>query len=151
MTPNRIGKATLSSPDLSPPDPRPASVRRKPLSGCHILIVEDEFLIADDIAAMLREAGADVIGLAASLPEGMRLAADTERIDAAVLNIDLNGETVFPLADELQARRVRMLFLTGYDESNIPDNYAAIPRCGKPTGPASVINELLQLLRPVAS
>lgn len=125
------------------------SVRNMPLSGCRIMIVEDEFLIADDVAAMLREAGAQVIGPAGSLPEGMRLAADTETIDAAVLNIDLGGVLVFPLADELGARGVKILFLTGYAESNIPDDYAAVPCCRKPTAPACVIDELKQLLAPL--
>jgi len=105
-------------------------------------------VIADDVAAMLRDAGADVIGPAASLPEGMRLAADTEQIDAAVLNIHLDGVTVFPLADELQSRGVRILFLTG---SNVPEQYAAIPCCRKPTGAACIIDELKTLLRPIAA
>ena len=118
----------------------------QPFSGCNIIIVEDEFLIADDVAAMLREAGAKVIGPAASLSEGMRLAGDTEQIDAAVLNIDLGGVTVFPLADELLARGIRIMFLTGYGQDNIPPEYAAIPCCRKPTGPAGVIDELKGLL-----
>lgn len=120
-----------------------------PLSGCRIMIVEDEFLIADDVATMLREAGAEVIGPATSLPEGMRLAADTEAIDAAVLNIDLGGVTVFPLADELQARGVRIMFLTGYGEDNIPVDYESVPCCRKPTPPACVIDELKLMLAPM--
>ena len=115
------------------------------------MVVEDEFLIADDIASILREAGADVIGPAASLPEGMRLAGDTQHIDAAVLNIDLNGVTVFPLADELLSRGVRFMFLTGYGESHIPDKYAAIPCCAKPAPPGCVIEELTALMRPFAA
>lgn len=129
--------------------PRPGV--RQPLGGRQILVVEDEFLIADDVAAMLRERGAQVIGPAASLPEGMRLAGDTKTIDAAVLNIDLNGVTVFPLADELLGRGVKIMFLTGYGDAQIPDRYSAIPCCRKPTGPACVIDELTMLLRPVAA
>lgn len=106
-----------------------------PLNGCKIMVVEDEYLIADDIATMLREAGAVVVGPAASLPEGMRLAGDTQQIDAAVLNIGLNGVTVFPLADELRSRGVRFMFLTGYGEEQIPDEYADIVCCRKPTAP----------------
>ena len=127
------------------------SARPMPFSSCNIMVVEDEFLIADDIASELRAAGATVIGPAASLPEAMRLAGDTAQIDAAVLNIDLNGVTVFPLADELLARGVRFMFLTGYADSSIPAAYAAIPCCKKPTGPACVIDELISLLRPVAA
>ena len=140
----------MPSPDLSPPDRRHAG-GDLPLVGCHILIVEDEFLIADDVAAMLRGAGAEVIGPAASLPEGMRLAAHANRIDAAVLNIDLQGVMVFPLAEELQAHGVRFIFLTGFEETNIPDQFADVPCCRKPTGTTCVIDELSQLLRPIAA
>lgn len=115
------------------------------------MVVEDEFLIADDVATMLREAGAEVIGPAVSLPEAMRLASDTVQIDAAVLNIDLNGVTAFPLADELLARGVRIMFMTGYGESEIPHEYAAIPCCRKPVGAACVLDELKALLRPIAA
>lgn len=132
-------------------DREPIPARLLPFIGCNIMVVEDEFLIADDIATLLREAGAKVIGPAASLPEAMRLAGDTAQIDAAVLNIDLNGVTVFPLADELLARGIRIMFLTGYGDSNIPAEYASIPCCRKPTGPACVIDELKALLRPVAA
>lgn len=139
----------MPAPNISPADPR--AVPKGPLNGCHILVVEDEFLIADDIAGLLRDAGANVIGPASSLPEGMRLARDTQHINAAVLNIDLGGVTVFPLADQLLGRGVRIMFLTGYGESNIPAEYAAIPCCKKPTGPACVIEELTALLRPLAA
>ena len=115
------------------------------------MIVEDEFVIADDVAAMLREAGADIIGPAASLPEGMRLATDTETIDAGVLNVDLGGVEVFPLADELMARGVKIMFLTGYGDENIPERFASVPCCRKPTGPAGVIKELIALLRPATA
>lgn len=138
----------MTSKEPPSADRNDISTRQLPLSGCRIMIVEDEFLIADDVAAMLREAGARVIGPVGSLPEGMRLAADTETIDAAVLNIDLGGVTVFPLADELQARGVRILFLTGYGEDNIPVDYESVPCCRKPTPPACVIDELKLLLAP---
>ena len=134
----------FSSADRNPP-----SGVQRPLDGCKILVVEDEYLIAEDVAAVLRQAGAEVIGPGASLPEGMRLAGNSETIDAAVLNIDLGGVTVFPLADELLARGVRFMFLTGYGDNQIPDQFAAIPCCRKPTGPACVINELMALMRPL--
>ncbi|HXG81622.1 MAG TPA: response regulator [Sphingomicrobium sp.] len=122
------------------------SVETGPFNGCKILIVEDEHLIAEDISAMLRDAGAEVIGPAASLPEAMRIAADTATIDAAVLNIDLSGVTVFPLAKELQGRGVKIMFLTGYDDDQIPGEYQSVPCCKKPTGAACVIDELRALL-----
>lgn len=118
-----------------------------PLSGRRILVVEDEYLIADDLAALLRGAGAEVIGPAASLPKAMRLASDTQHFDAAVLDINLRGVNVFPLADELLARGIPMLFMTGYGENNVPADYCTIARFEKPTGTARVVEELDLLLR----
>ena len=117
-----------------------------PLNGRKILIVEDEYLIADDLATLLREANAEVVGPAASLPRAVRLAGDTEQIDAAVLDINLRGVNVFPLADELRQRNIPILFLTGYGENSIPVDYAAIRRCEKPMGAAHVVEELRALL-----
>lgn len=117
-----------------------------PLNGRKILLVEDEYLIADDLAALLREAHAEIIGPAASLPKAMRLATDTEQIDAAVLDINLRGVNVFPLADELRSRGVPIMFLTGYGANNIPADYLAITRCEKPMGTASVIEALRAML-----
>ena len=147
----KIREGQLPDLELSSPERDQNSSRLLPLNGCNILVVEDEFLIADDVAAILREAGADIIGPASSLPEGMRLAAHVDRIDAAVLNIDLQGVMVFPLAAELQARGVRFIFLTGYEETNIPEQFADVPCCRKPTGTTCLIDELTQLLRPIAA
>lgn len=117
-----------------------------PLSGRKILVVEDEYLIADDLAALLREAGAEIIGPVASLPTAMRVVGDTQVIDAAVLDINLREVSVYPLVDELMRRSVPMVFMTGYGENNIPRDYAAIPRCEKPTGAMHVVGTLRALM-----
>lgn len=83
------------------------------LTGKKILLVEDEVLIADMVADMLVGLGATVIGPATSLEAGLALAR-TEDIDAAVLDVNLRGKRIDPLADELEARRVPVLFATGY-------------------------------------
>ena len=138
-------------PDLEPfaPDRNSSAARLPPLKGCKILVVEDEHLIAQDLEVMLEDAGANVVGPVDSLPKAIRLAGDTERIDVALLNVFLNGDTVFPLVDQLQGRRVPILFLTGYDEANIPKQYSNIPRCEKPARPGRVVEELTALLRPL--
>jgi CheY-like chemotaxis protein len=121
------------------------------MNGYNVLVVEDQFLIADDIAALLRESGAHVIGPASSLPTAMRLAGDAAQIDVALLNINLQGVTVFPLADELRARGVPMLFVTGYGEDIIPAEYADIRRCDKPIAAGRIVDELRSLVRPIAA
>ncbi|HEY0629712.1 MAG TPA: response regulator [Sphingomicrobium sp.] len=122
-----------------------------PLKGRKILIVEDEYLIADDLAQLLQDAGAEVVGPAASLPQAMRLASDTEEIDAAALDINLRGVEVFPLADELAGRAVPMLFLTGYGHNHIPERFAHICRCEKPMEIGNVVRELHDMLEPEAA
>jgi CheY-like chemotaxis protein len=122
-----------------------------PLRDRLILVVEDESLIADHLAVILKDAGAEVIGPADGLPSAIQLASETERIEAALLNVFLNGVTVFPLVDELQARAVPMMFLTGYEDGDIPEAYSHIRRCDKPISPGLLIKELATLLRPVAA
>lgn len=120
----------------------------RPLAGRKVLVVEDEYLIADDLTAMLSEAGAEVIGPAASLPHAMRLTEHQQGLDAAVLDINLRGVEVFPLATELKSAGIPIIFLTGYDEANIPDEFSNYGRLEKPLGAAHIISELATLLRP---
>lgn len=102
------------------------------LRGCRIMIAEDEYMLADDLTAALGEVGAVVIGPAPSLAAAMRLIEDTPDLHGAVLDINLAGEVVYPAADALIERGVRMVFATGYDASAIPSRYAEVPRCEKP-------------------
>lgn len=118
-----------------------------PLAGRKVLVVEDEYLIADDLTAMLSEAGAEVIGPAASLPHAMRLTEHQQGLDAAVLDINLRGVEVFPLATQLRSAGIPIIFLTGYGENNIPDEFSQVGRFEKPLGAAHVISELAILLR----
>jgi CheY-like chemotaxis protein len=128
-------------------DPNVLNVEPLPLAGRRIMLVEDDYLVADDLAAHLREAGGEVIGPASSLPAAMRLACESERIDAALLDIDLNGVAVFPLAAELRARGVPLLFLTGFGMSSIPHEFIDIERCQKPVSGGHMIGQLWMLLR----
>jgi CheY-like chemotaxis protein len=120
-----------------------------PLNGRKVLLVEDDFLIAEDFAAMLRETGAEVIGPAESLPEAIRLAQQCETLDCALLDIDLQGVDCFPLARELRSAAIPILFLTGAGCDVIPEEFADILCIAKPTGAIRVIQELTALLGPM--
>ncbi|MGR6328528.1 response regulator [Sphingomonas sp. XXL09] len=109
------------------------------LHGKRVLVVEDEYLIADDLARALASAGAEVIGPAASLPQGMRLTQSEPRIDAAVLDINLRDTMVYPLIDRLIGDGVAVLLTTGYDLATIPVAYQGLSRCEKPVSAAGLM------------
>ncbi|RYI18350.1 MAG: response regulator, partial [Acetobacteraceae bacterium] len=79
-----------------------------------ILVVEDEVLLAMELEAMLRRLGCKVVGPARNLAEAMRLATTEPALHAAILDVNLAGEMVFPVADLLATRSVPFLFATGY-------------------------------------
>lgn len=102
------------------------------LIGLRILIVEDEFLMARRLETLLKSWGCEVVGPAASLDEGNRLAQDTT-IDAALLDINLRGVHSGPIADSLLQRGRPLIFVTGYaSPKQLPDHLRAQPRLHKP-------------------
>jgi CheY-like chemotaxis protein len=81
-----------------------------------VLVVEDEALIASMIVEWLGELGCEALGPAASLSVGFTL-AQSEPMDAAILDVNINSERVYPLADYLRGRGIPVVFATGYGES----------------------------------
>ena len=82
------------------------------LTGARILVVEDEALVGFELETILADAGAEVVGPAVTLDEGM-VAAEHETLTAAILDIRIGGRLVWPLAHELTWRGVPVLFYTG--------------------------------------
>ena len=101
------------------------------LVGRRILLVEDEMLIACMLGDMLAELGCAVIGPAARVAQALAV-IEAEIIDAAVLDISLNQELSYPVADALIARRIPFLFSTGYDRSRVWPGYQSLPMLQKP-------------------
>jgi CheY-like chemotaxis protein len=105
------------------------------LTGKRVLVVEDEALVAMLVAEELRGAGAEIVGPAPSVDDALRLveavAADGG-ISAAVLDINLGGQHVAPLADRLAALGVPFLFATGYGENRDARGHDAAPVVEKP-------------------
>ncbi|HEU4961195.1 MAG TPA: response regulator [Sphingomonas sp.] len=110
-------------------------------AGSTILIVEDEYLIADDLARDFAGQGATVIGPFATLDDALER-LDEHRPDMAVLDINLRGDAVFPLADALSARNIPFVFATGYDAGSIPDRFVRVPRCEKPVRSRALLGAL---------
>ncbi|TNC11666.1 response regulator [Methylobacterium terricola] len=96
-----------------------------------VLVVEDEYFIADDISRALVRHGAEVVGPVPTVEEARRLLV-AHPLDLAVLDINLRGELVYPLVAELDRRGVPVVFATGYDTAAIPSDYGAIPAWSKP-------------------
>lgn len=97
-----------------------------------ILVVEDEFLVALDAEAMLAALGCEVIGPAATADQAIALLA-SEHADAALLDVNVGGKPVFPLAERLAAQGIPFAFATGYDAASVlPDEFADRPVLRKP-------------------
>jgi CheY-like chemotaxis protein len=115
-----------------------------------VLIVEDEVFIAMDLAETLEEAGYRVLGPAHSVKEAMAL-LDTGVPDAALLDVNLGRETVWPLAQKLAAKRVPMVFATAdIRHPELYGQFAAHPRLDKPVRGSSVLSVLKSSLEAAA-
>jgi two-component SAPR family response regulator len=113
-----------------------------------ILVVEDEFLIAMDMAYAIEEWGASVVGPLGSQTEALDfLARGDARIDVAVLDVNLGSHTAFDIADKLRELDVPVIFVTGYDASSIPERYRGVLRCEKPVDQAELGRALERSMR----
>ncbi|RST87474.1 response regulator [Aquibium carbonis] len=109
------------------------------LAGMRILIAEDEYLLAAELAQFFESVGATVLGPASDVP-----AARTylDEADAAILDINLRGSTVFPIADELFLRGVPFVFFSGTDGSSLPDRFRFVGSLPKPVSWQHVLSVL---------
>jgi CheY-like chemotaxis protein len=101
------------------------------LEGKRILVVEDEYFLAADIAGVLRSRGADVIGPVGTVNEAERLVSDCDP-DCVILDINLRGDMSYEVADRLAGSGIPFLFATGYSEDAIPERFSAVPQIQKP-------------------
>ena len=108
------------------------------LTGFYVLVVEDEYYQAWDCCDWLRGAGAIVAGPVGDAA-GAKAILDRQRVDAAVLDINLGQGRDFQLASQLTQRGVPFIFATGYDEWVIPDGFQQAPTLQKPFDPKDLI------------
>ncbi|HEV7439406.1 MAG TPA: response regulator [Methylobacterium sp.] len=129
------------------PDPNPDV-----LHGQSVLVVEDQYFLAGDIARALAAVGAEVVGPVPDLDRGLALSRSQD-LDAAVLDINLRGEDVYRLAEELMRKDVPIVFTTGVDSTVLPAAFVQVPRLEKPIQLSDLIRTLSDLLtgaRPAA-
>jgi DNA-binding NtrC family response regulator len=115
-----------------------------------ILIVDDEAIIALDLAMMVEDRGAVVMGPAGSVRQAEEL-VEREAVDGAILDVDLRDHDVFPLADRLAAQRTPFVFHTGRsDRATLRARYGDVPIVDKPGSEAHLISALERALRIAA-
>ena len=117
-------------------------------AGMRILIVEDEFFAAHLLEEDLRAAGFVTLGPFTTLGRAIE-AARSEDFDLAILDVNLNGEMVYPLADELVARGMPFVFLSGYSLRDLPERFRTLPKVSKPYS-APVLMAEIQRIAPSA-
>lgn len=100
-------------------------------TGARVLIVEDQFLLAEETRQKLETLGATVIGPTAQVGEALEY-LDTTRVDAAILDIYLAGEFVFPVAERLQDMGIPFVFASAYSTKIIPVRFEGFLLCEKP-------------------
>lgn len=105
-------------------------------------------MIAMLIEDILRDAGCEVVGPAPRLKPALQMASTEPRLDGAVLDINLAGEVVSPVADQLSERGIPFIFLTGYGWHLLPERFHARPLVTKPCRSQILLETLAQAIRP---
>jgi CheY-like chemotaxis protein len=146
----------LATPDPIRPDPRKEpQPSAKPqiggapgekLLGRHVLIVEDEALVAIDLQFAFEDAGAEVLGPAMSLTDALAMAEQATQIDCALLDVDIAGQDIYPVATVLQRRGIPFIFHTGHGSRRKHcEMFPGTITCLKPTLPETLIDLLAGL------
>jgi CheY-like chemotaxis protein len=102
------------------------------LAGRRVLVVEDEYVIARELAQALRSAGAIVVGPVPTVRAALAEINAEAALDVAVLDLNLRGEASYEVADALDRLGVRYVFTSGYSRSSLPLRYRDRVMCEKP-------------------
>ena len=131
-------------PQCGPTPGLPADHTSMRLMAPRVLVVEDEMTVAMLIEDMVSELAYEVAAVVPRLEDAMRL-LDSETFDLAMLDVHLNGKTVFPFAAELELREIPFLFATAYGARGIPEEFRSHPVLQKPFGPMELRRALMEL------
>jgi DNA-binding response OmpR family regulator len=126
-------------------------MREQTLLNYRILIVEDEYLLAEDLREELTRAGAIVVGMTSTVKDALALIEAEGKLDAAIIDVNLGGTPGFPIADRLSERQVPFVFATGYDPSAIPARFRDALRCEKPFSSEVVLRSIKQVIQASAT
>lgn len=117
---------------------------KQPLDGCWVLVVEDEYLIAQDMCDWLKKAGASTVGPVANLSSALE-SLRAAKVDLAVIDINLGAGPDFHLAELLTHCRVPFLFATGYGKAAIVPAYGNVPWIEKPFNEGQLLRAVCNL------
>ena len=112
-----------------------------------VLIIEDEVLVAMELCAIVEESGAVVHGPAHTLEMAMGL-AQSEDIDYALVDINLGGDRVTPIAAILRERGIPFTFVSAYSRPQLPDGFGEEPLIEKPFSAAIIQKLMKSIMRP---
>jgi CheY-like chemotaxis protein len=115
------------------------------LASRRILVVEDSPVVGEVLKEMLRDLGCEVVGPMGNLGIALELAAD-EALDAAVIDLNIRGGKVYPVARLLADRGIPFLVVSGYGDWTMPEEWRARPRLTKPFSADALEAELRALL-----
>jgi DNA-binding response OmpR family regulator len=114
-----------------------------PLQGKRILVIEDEYLVAQVVIDYLEDAGAEVVGPFGRIDDALAFIDNHHfTLDAAVLDVNLHGQKSYPIADALAANNVMFVFATGYGGETLDSRYLHFRRCEKPFNQQALIAAL---------
>ncbi|MEO8927692.1 MAG: response regulator [Caulobacteraceae bacterium] len=116
------------------------------LKGRRVLVVEDEMMIAMLVEDMLADLGCAVVGPVHTVDAALALTTRSEAIDAALLDVNLAGQPVFPVADALRAMGAPVIFTTGYGAGGLREADAGAPVLQKPFRAADLARALVVAL-----
>ena len=113
----------------------PSTPSSSPLSGLRVIVVDDEALVAMLLEDMLGDLGCVVVATAGRVDQALDLMSDPNIVfDVAVLDVNVAGESVTPVAEAVTARGGAIVFATGYGESGVPEAFRGRPTLQKPFG-----------------
>ena len=107
------------------------------LQGRRVLVIEDESLVAMLLETILEDMGCAVVGPESNIDDGLTAATTEGGLDAALLDVNVAGREVFPVAEALKARGVPFVFSTGYGEAGLPEHWRGHPRSPLPKAPSA--------------
>jgi CheY-like chemotaxis protein len=121
------------------------------LKGLRVLVVEDEMMICLLFEDMLLDFGCEIIGPACDIGRALELAQRHESIDVAILDVNISGQGVFPVADILSRRGIPFLFATGMGAAGLPRDWQGYPILQKPMTMAQLADTLGSTIRQCQS